>query len=193
VEVRGKTSAARPWREAVVASVRDNPAIAAAWARGQVRQLEDCYAAGASSRSGLEQTIIATSLRFGVLCRFTAYVAIDRAAVVNEGGEVHQITQPVEMPAGWGQETLLYAACASAPSTMRVGAVNQSMAIEDTDHVSMLRSLEPDEGILRASSFTTTNSLAIPQSIRTRAAVPVGARRSDSAGGIYAVREDRRG
>ena len=93
------------WREAVVPSVRDNPAIAAAWARGQVRQLEDRYAAGLGDHSALEQTIIATSLRFGVLCRFTAYVAVDRAAVVNEGGEVHQITQPVEMPAGWGEDS----------------------------------------------------------------------------------------
>ena len=103
--MRGKTPAGQAWREAVVPSVRDNPAIAAAWARGQVRQLEDRYAAGRGDRSALEQTIIATSLRFGVLCRFTAYVAVDRAAVVNEGGEVHQITQPVEMPAGWGEDS----------------------------------------------------------------------------------------
>ena len=61
---------------------------------------------GPAITRALEQTIIATSLRFGVLCRFTAYVAVDRAAVVNEGGEVHQITQPVEMPAGWGEDCL---------------------------------------------------------------------------------------
>ncbi len=120
VAVRGKTPDGGAWREAVVPSVRDNPAIAAAWARGQVRQLEDRYAAGRGDRSALEQTIIATSLRFGVLCRFTAYVAIDRAAVVNEGGEVHQITQPVEMPAGWGAVALEAAACYAAPTAMRV-------------------------------------------------------------------------
>ena len=51
VEVCGKTPAAQAWREAVVPSVRDNPAIAAAWARGQVRQLEDRYAAGRGDRS----------------------------------------------------------------------------------------------------------------------------------------------
>ena len=104
--------------EVVVPTVRDNPAIAAAWARGQVRQLEDRYAAGFGDRTALEQSIIATSLRFGVLCRFTAYVAIDRAAVVNEGGEVHQITQPVEMPAGWGEDRLLSEACMAAPMAM---------------------------------------------------------------------------
>ncbi len=64
------------------------------------------------------RSIIATSLRFGVLCRFTAYVAIDRAAVVNEGGEVHQVTQPVEMPAGWGEARLLSEACMALPMAM---------------------------------------------------------------------------
>ena len=104
MEVRGKTPDGTAWREAVVPSVRDNPAIASAWAHGQVRQLEDRYAAGPGNRSALEKTIIATSLRFGVLCRFTAYVAVDRSTTVNEGGKVHTITQPVEMPAGWGEE-----------------------------------------------------------------------------------------
>jgi len=118
MEVRGKTPDGAAWHEAVVPNVRDHPAIASAWARGQVRQLEDRYAAGPSNRSALEQTIIATSLRFGVLCRFTAYVAVDRAAVVNEGGEVHTITQPVEMPAGWGEDvTSSLGVCYCAPDS----------------------------------------------------------------------------
>ena len=100
-----------PWGERVVAVVRDNPAIVAAWARGRIRQLEDRYAAGFCDRGALKRSIIATSLRFGVLCRFTAYVAVDRAVVVNEGGELHQITQPVEMPAGWGRERVVAEAC----------------------------------------------------------------------------------
>jgi Ca-activated chloride channel family protein len=119
VLVRGKTPAAEIWDEAIVPIVCDNPAIAAAWARGQVRQLEDRYAAGLDNRSGLEQTIIATSLRFGVLCRFTAYVAVDRAAVVNEGGELHQITQPVELPAGWGEASTSTDACFMATGGLR--------------------------------------------------------------------------
>lgn len=40
-----------------------------------------------------------TSLRFGVLCRFTAFVAIDDRAVA--GGPAHRVVQPVESPAGW--------------------------------------------------------------------------------------------
>ena len=48
----------------------------------------------------VESTIVETSLRFGVLCRFTAYVATD-VRVVTDGGTPHKVTQLVERPAGW--------------------------------------------------------------------------------------------
>ncbi len=66
-----------------------------------MRQLEDRYAARDGDRSTLEKAIVALSLRFQVLCRFTAYVAVDRSEVVNKGGGGHRITQPVEQPDGW--------------------------------------------------------------------------------------------
>ena len=94
-----------------------------------MRELEDRYAAGRGNRTGLEQTIIATSLRFRVLCRFTAYVAIDRAAVVNEGGEVHQITQPVEMPAGWGEAAAVGSVCFTEPEVSPGIVGGQAMAL----------------------------------------------------------------
>ena len=55
---------------------------------------------GTGDRDGLEKQIVATSLRYGVLSRFTAFVAVDQR-VVNEGGEVHKVTQPVDLPSGW--------------------------------------------------------------------------------------------
>jgi Ca-activated chloride channel family protein len=48
----------------------------------------------------LERDIVATSLRFGVLCRFTAYVAVD-PRVVAGGSPAHRVIQPVELPSGW--------------------------------------------------------------------------------------------
>src|SRR5262249_60657734 len=48
----------------------------------------------------LEQQITGVSLRHGVLCRFTAFVATD-TRVVTDGGVPHRVTQPVELPAGW--------------------------------------------------------------------------------------------
>jgi Ca-activated chloride channel family protein len=76
--------------------------LTAVWARAHLRDLEDRYASRPYGRDdgGLEKRIVATSLRFGVLCRFTAWVAIDER-VVTEGGKPHRVTQPVELPAGW--------------------------------------------------------------------------------------------
>jgi Ca-activated chloride channel family protein len=63
-----------------------------------VRDLEDRYASGARQ---LEDEIVAVSKRFGVLSRFTAFVAIDRE-IANRSGRVERIVQRVESPAGWG-------------------------------------------------------------------------------------------
>src|SRR5262249_27068746 len=79
-----------------------NPAVGSVWARGHLRELEDRYVLGRGERSQLERRIVATSLGYGVLCRFTAYVAVDRSEVVNAGGQVQKLTQPVEAPAGRG-------------------------------------------------------------------------------------------
>jgi Ca-activated chloride channel family protein len=71
-------------------------ASTAVWARAHLRDLEDRYVTG----EDLEQRIVAASLRFGVLCRFTAWIAIDERIVV-ENGEPHRVIQPVEPAAGW--------------------------------------------------------------------------------------------
>ncbi|MFI5890355.1 VIT domain-containing protein [Actinoplanes sp. NPDC051513] len=95
--VTGRTRDDREFRTTVEVREREEPAIAAQWARARLRDLEDAYAAG---DRGLEDRIVATSLRYGVLCRFTAFVAVD-SRVVNEGGESRRVTQPVELPSGW--------------------------------------------------------------------------------------------
>lgn len=108
----------KAWKSTVNTIIGDNPAVAAVWARGQVRKLEDRYLTAGSSPE-LQKQIVATSLKFGVLCRFTAFVAVDRSAVVNKGGEGEKILQPVEMPAEW----------AAAATTMTLsGHVAYSMA-----------------------------------------------------------------
>ena len=88
-----------PWQQAVRPQVTPHPAIRPAWARALICQLEDKYTAR-PSRS-LEKRILNLSLTHNVLCRFTAYVAIDRSEVVNQGGQLRRIVQPVDFPAGW--------------------------------------------------------------------------------------------
>ena len=94
------TSLGDPLRMSVMRGGGAQPStwLAASWARARLRDLEDRYAAGARE---LEAEIVRVSKQFGVLCRFTAFVAIDRSQVANAGGVLHQAVQPVEPPSGW--------------------------------------------------------------------------------------------
>ncbi len=129
----------QPWQTTLAATASYSPALGAVWARGQVRKLEDRYAIERTEE--LEKRIVATSLRFGVLSRFTAFVAVDRSAVVNAGGEGQQIVQAVEMPAGWENQNAapMAFACLAAPapagaaSVMRSGAVQKRMLAKQAE------------------------------------------------------------
>jgi Ca-activated chloride channel family protein len=103
IALQARGGAGQMWSVEIRGQRVDNPALTTVWARGRLRELEDRYAIGSSKP--LEREIVATSLRFGVLCRFTAFVAVDRSEVVNPGGQVHGIVQPVEQPAGWEDTT----------------------------------------------------------------------------------------
>ncbi|MEU7901722.1 VIT domain-containing protein [Actinoplanes sp. NPDC049118] len=120
--VRGRDRAERDFVREVPVRVSAEPAVTAQWARARLRELEDRYAAG---ERDLEQRIVATSLRYGVLCRFTAFVAVD-SRVVNEGGERRRVTQPVESPSGWDMlaaDAPPAAPLAAAPPFLLAGAV----------------------------------------------------------------------
>lgn len=104
VTIRGATSGGAPFKASVVATNGGTPATTANWARAHLRDLEDRYASLAGFEADelgrLERQITDVSLRYGVLCRFTAFVAVD-TRVVTDGGVPHRVTQPVELPAGW--------------------------------------------------------------------------------------------
>jgi Ca-activated chloride channel family protein len=123
VTVRGRDPAGQPWSATVPATAGHAPTLAASWARARLRDLEDRYATDPAGDRELERRIVETSLRFGVLCRFTAFVAAD-VQVVNEGGTVHRVLQPVEAPAGWAMfERVGLAAAAMPMARMSVGGL----------------------------------------------------------------------
>jgi Ca-activated chloride channel family protein len=102
VVLRATDDAGRTLSQTVVGRVGRNPALAQVWARGRLRDLEDRWVVGGQeSPAELEKKIVALSLAFGVLCRFTAFVAVDRSEVVNEGGQQQRLVQPVEAVDGW--------------------------------------------------------------------------------------------
>ncbi|BBH70595.1 hypothetical protein ACTI_72800 [Actinoplanes sp. OR16] len=114
LSVTGRTRDDQDFRTDVAVQQRSEPAVTSVWARARLRDLEDAYAAGDDD---LEQEIVSTSLRFGVLCRFTAFVAVDQR-VVTDGGTTKRVTQPVELPSGWEMPV----AAPIAPAFMAGGA-----------------------------------------------------------------------
>jgi Ca-activated chloride channel homolog len=93
VRITGTQADGSLFQREVAVQSHGGGALLPTWGRLRVRDLEDQFDGG-GNRPALERSIVATSLRSGVLCRFTAYVAID-GEVVNYGGRVVQVTQPV--------------------------------------------------------------------------------------------------
>lgn len=104
VVVRGRTPGGMPFEQSVPVTLgASGDAAAALWARAHIRDLEDAYVTRPADKKELERRIIATSLRYRVLSRFTAFVAID-TEVTSFGGNPRRIVQPAEVPAGWLSE-----------------------------------------------------------------------------------------
>ncbi len=96
--VVGTDPRGRQWSQGLPIHQTDQPSVALMWAREQVRALEDRYATERSA--ALRHKLIETSLHHGVLCRFTAFVAIDEERVTRGQAPV-SVAQPVESPEGW--------------------------------------------------------------------------------------------
>ena len=99
ITIEGRRMNGTVWQQTVPVMRVKTPVLRVSWARHMVRMLEDLYYLAGVKR--LEQRIVSLSLQYGVLSRFTAYVAVDRSEQVNQGGQRHRIVQPVEMPRGW--------------------------------------------------------------------------------------------
>ena len=130
--VTGVLPDGQPWEVQVSAVRKDTPAAAKVWARARLRDLEDRYLVVHKGREDLERTIVETSLRYGVLCRFTAYVAVDAEAVAR-GETLHRVVQPVELPSGWELTAAARAVPMAAAGPMGApgaagGAMRSSMA-----------------------------------------------------------------
>ncbi|OBK24868.1 hypothetical protein A5634_02340 [Mycobacterium asiaticum] len=109
--LRGTDSDGTDWSVTVAGQRLNVSAVTTQWARAHLRDLEDRYASasdrnGSGSLQDLAKRIIETSLRFGVLCRFTAYIARQRGddRIIANGQVPHRVLQPVETPAGWARE-----------------------------------------------------------------------------------------
>ncbi len=99
--IRGKLANGRKFTEDVNAQMVNAESISRLWARQYIKELEDEFRVNPGRQHTTKQQIIDLSLKFSVLTKFTAFVAVDQAEVVNTSGEVRHIVQPVHMPDQW--------------------------------------------------------------------------------------------
>ena len=105
--VEGRRPAGDVWKEQADAAAVSTGCQGSLWARGRLRHLEDLYATRNRDNPVelLEKHMVELSTAFGVLCRFTAIVAIDPRHPDRKPDPrtLRRIVQPVEMPLGaWG-------------------------------------------------------------------------------------------
>jgi Ca-activated chloride channel family protein len=192
VTVTGRLASGERWLATVPVAAGANGAAAPVWARARLRDLEDRWAVAGDQ--ALEREIVATSLRWGVLSRFTAFVAVD-TRVVNEGGRQRTVTQPVHAPSGWEMEQ-------AQPSTVYARAMAAGAAAAPA-HILIApkgrppaggRGREKGRGILDAlAGYGPEGPLAPPQPAKEEAAArPVGSPRT-AAAELLALLERGRG
>jgi Ca-activated chloride channel homolog len=200
ITVGGTSADGEPFQSRVAATLGGNPASTAAWARAHLRDLEDRYASltghGAGELDRLEQQITAVSLRYGVLCRFTAFVAVD-SRVVTDGAGPHRVTQPVELPAGWsptgpGPQTAAMPLAAMRPSAMGPAAaapmpppppmaLRSGRAAPMTGSPAWEAAAMPTPGIPTAPMPTAAPTGPMPTPGRPTPGRPTGAKRTGAA------------
>ncbi len=104
VKVTGKWSDGGKYEEELEPREAPLAAIDHLWARARVVDLEDQFRISHEER--IKNEIIAISVKHTVLTRFTAFVAVDEAEIVNQGGKRRTVVQPVEMPAEWAMQAV---------------------------------------------------------------------------------------
>jgi Ca-activated chloride channel family protein len=93
ITVRGRQGAA-PWSTTVdVPSAGSLPALRTLWARERLRVVSDFAGPGVDNRP----EIVALGLKYGLLTRYTSFVAVDEV-VRNASGEAETVPQPLPLP-----------------------------------------------------------------------------------------------
>lgn len=140
VRIEGRRVDGESWHDRAEATLGSSGCQAMLWARGRLQQLQDVYAACGSEakRTSLEKRLVELSTSTGVLCKFTAVVAIDmrQPSAVIDPGSMRRIVQPIETArSAWhaasmaGSDTVF--SCCSRPDAMDIGESFDGCVEED--------------------------------------------------------------
>lgn len=130
VTVSGRTADGHAFQQTLMPVITSDRAVRTCWARARVLDLEQHFAAGQQHPARLAEDITAFSLQYGVLCRFTAFVAVDHGETLHPGGKLHSVVQAVEPPAGWDMPMM----AGAAPPAMRGWAISNHLERASTQH-----------------------------------------------------------
>ena len=100
IRLKGKWSDGKPFEEKVKAKELQLPALAQLWAKGRIADLEDSFRVVPTP--AVRQQIIDIAVEHQLLTKFTGFVIVDDAEIVNKDGTVRTVVQPVENPDSWG-------------------------------------------------------------------------------------------
>ncbi len=100
VWLRGRDASGQPWRLQLPVQTVKNAPFRLLWAREVILELEHGFVTGKRRANYRPEAITQFSLAHQVLCRFTAFVAVDESSKVQDG-RLLQAIQPVDLPAGW--------------------------------------------------------------------------------------------
>lgn len=100
IRIKGTRADGSSYSEEVTEKRVKLPAVASLYAKSLIRDLEDALREGGRDSNKVSKRMIDVSLTHSVLCRLTAFVAVD-SEVTNKDGKQRTVVQPVHQPAEW--------------------------------------------------------------------------------------------
>lgn len=156
----------------VTTRVTQSRAVASLWAKAKIRELEDRYASGERTQTigpeavDLVEIIVGTSLRFEVLSRFTAFVAVDEEQL--DIAAMRKVSQPVSAPSGW--------AAGGMASVNMVGAsvIRGSIGMASSLGYSASRAFSTSYAPSNYESIGSSSQLDVPSQLAEWASISTG-------------------
>ncbi|MBY0549007.1 MAG: VIT and VWA domain-containing protein [Candidatus Obscuribacterales bacterium] len=122
LKIRGRFANGKHFEERVQAQNVPLSSIAQLWAKARVVDLEDQFRYDTYRKDQIKHEIIHLAVKHSLLTRFTAFLAIDHAQIVNPGGWNNEVAQPVETPDSWS---------ASLGSTMDIDRTFRKLGVRE--------------------------------------------------------------
>ncbi|MBX7220152.1 MAG: VIT and VWA domain-containing protein [Blastocatellia bacterium] len=101
IRISGTSADGRAFSEMLEPQEVEVPALAQLWAKARVVDLEDRFRTNQGKKADVRKEIIALSVTYSILTKFTAFVVVDETEVVNPDGTRKRVVQPVAMPDLW--------------------------------------------------------------------------------------------